>query len=167
MTDKTVDIHLDSGMRFVARTGSGHGIVMDDRDGDKGPRPTELVLAGLGGCTAMDVLSILRKKQQDVRRLEVHVGAAQRGAYPQIFSDIDLLVEVEGPGVSVAAVCHAIELAARKYCSVGAMLAAGETVIHHRYHVIGTGTDPFDDTGEVEVSGPFARPEALSRPEAP
>ena len=158
MTDKTVDIHLDSGMRFVARTGSGHGIVMDDRDGDKGPRPTELVLAGLGGCTAMDVLSILRKKQQDVSRLEVHVGAAQRAAYPQIFSDIDLLVEVEGPGVSVAAVCHAIELAARKYCSVGAMLAAGETVIHHRYHVIGTGAEPLDETGEVEVSGPFARP---------
>lgn len=162
MTDKTVDIrHDDSGMRFVARTGSGHGIVMDDRDGDSGSRPTELVLAGLGGCTAMDVLSILRKKQQDVTRLEVHVGAAQRAAYPQIFSDIDLLVEVEGPGVSVAAVCHAIELAARKYCSVGAMLAAGETIIHHRYHVIGTGADPFDETGEVEVSGPFARPEAL------
>jgi putative redox protein len=161
VTDKTVDIHLDSGMRFVARTGSGHGIVMDDRDGDGGPRPTELVLAGLGGCTAMDVLSILRKKQQDVSRVEVRVGAAQRAAYPQIFSDVDLLVEVEGPGVSVAAVCHAIELAARKYCSVGAMLAAGETVIHHRYHVIGTGGDPFDETGEVEVSGPFARPEAL------
>lgn len=161
MTDKTVDIHSDSGMRFVARTGSGHDIVLDDRDGDSGPRPTELVIAGLGGCTAMDVLSILRKKQQDVSRLDVHVGAVQRAAYPQTFADIDVLVEVEGPAVSVAAVCHAIELAARKYCSVSAMLAAGETVIHHRYRVIGTGADPFDETGEVRVSGPFARPEAL------
>ena len=68
---------------------------------------------------------------------------------------------IGGFGVSVAAVRQAIELAARKYCSVGAMLAAGETVIHHRYRVIGTGAVPFDETGEVRVSGPFARPEAL------
>ena len=161
MTDKTVHIHSDPGMRLVARTGSGHDIVMDDREGDSGSRPTELVLAGLGGCTAMDVRSILRKKQQDVSRLDVLVGATQRAEYPQIFDDIDLLVEVEGPGVSVAAVCHAIELAARKYCSVSAMLAAGETVIHHRYRVIGTGAEPFDEAGELRVSGPFARPEAL------
>ena len=141
MTDKTVDIHSDSGMRLVARTGSGHDVVMDDREGDSGSRPTELVLAGLGGCTAMDVRSILRKKQQDVSRLDVHVGAIQRAEYPQIFTHIDLLVEVEGPAVSVAAVCHAIELAARKYCAVSAMLAAGETVIRHRYRVIGTGAE--------------------------
>jgi putative redox protein len=161
VTDKSVHIHCDPGMRLIARTGSGHDIVMDDREGDSGSRPTELVLAGLGGCTAMDVRSILRKKQQDVSRLDVYVGATQRAEYPQIFSHIDLLVEVEGPGVSVAAVCHAIELAARKYCSVSAMLAAGETAIHHRYRVIGTGAEPFDETGEVGVSGPFARPEAL------
>ena len=161
MTDKSAHIHCDPGMRLVARTGSGHDIVMDDREGDSGSRPTELVLAGLGGCTAMDVRSILRKKQQDVSRLDVYVGATQRAEYPQIFSDIDLLVEVEGPGVRVAAVCHAIELAARKSCSVSAMLAAGETVVHHRYRVIGTGAEPFDETGEVGASGPFARPEAL------
>ena len=161
MTDKSAEIHLDREMRFVARMGSGHEVVMDDRHGDSGARPTELVLAGLGGCTAMDVTSILRKKRQGMTRLEVHVGATQRDAYPQIFTDIDLLVEVEGPRVSVEAVCQAIELAARKYCSVSAMLAAGETVIHHRYRVIGTGVDAFDASGEVGVSGPFARPEAL------
>ncbi len=161
MNDKTVDVHYDSGMRFVARTGSSHEIVMDASDGDTGARPTELLIAGLGGCTAMDVVSILRKKRQAVTRFDVHVGATQRAAYPQIFSDIDMLIEVEGPRVSVAAVRQAIELAARKYCSVGAMLAAGETVIHHRYRVIGTGATPFDETGEVHVSGPFERPEAL------
>jgi putative redox protein len=161
VTDKTVTIHSDREMRFVARSGSGHEIVMDDRTGDTGARPTELVLVGLGGCTAMDVLSILRKQRQDMTRLEVHVGATQRDAYPQIFTDIEMLIEVEGPSVSVAAVCQAIELAARKYCSVSAMLAAGETVIHHRYRVIGTGAVPFDEAGEVGASGPFARPEAL------
>ena len=161
MTDKTVEVHRDSEMRLVARTGSGHEIVVDDSNGDSGPRPTELVIAGLGGCTAMDVISILLKQRQDVTRFQVHVRATQRAAYPQIFTDIEMVVEVEGPGVSVAALRQAIEMAARKYCSVGAMLAAGETTIHHRYRVIGTGTVPFDETGEVRVSGPFARPEAL------
>jgi putative redox protein len=161
VTDKNVTIQSDREMRLVARTGSGHEIVMDDRTGDSGSRPTELVIAGLGGCTAMDVLSILRKQRQDVSRLEVRVGATQRDAYPQIFTSIDLLIEVEGPSVSVAAVRGAIDLAARKYCSVSAMLAAGETVIHHRYRVIGTGALPFDEAGEVRASGPFARPEAL------
>ena len=161
MTHKSVEIHHDGEMRLVARTGSGHEIVMDDRNGDCGPRPTELVIAGLGGCVAMDVISILLKKRQDLTRFDVHVQATQRAAYPQIFTDIDIVVETEGPGVSVAAVRQAIELAARKYCSVGAMLAAGETAIHHRYRVIGTGVLPFDESGEVRVSGPFARPETL------
>lgn len=161
MTDKTVDVRYDSGMRFVARTGTSHEIVMDDGHGDSGARPTELLIAGLGGCTGMDVVSILRKKRQDVSRVELHIGATQRTAEPHIFTDIDMLIEVEGPRVSVEAVRQAIELAARKYCSVGAMLAAGDTVIHHRYRVIGTGATPFDETGEVGVSGPFERPEAL------
>ena len=104
MTDKSAEIHHDREMRFVARMGSGHEVVMDDRNGDSGARPTELVLAGLGGCTAMDVTSVLRKKRQEVTRLDVRVGATQREAYPQIFTDIDLLVEVEGPRVSVEAV---------------------------------------------------------------
>lgn len=147
-------------MRFVVRTGSGHETVVDDRVGDDGPRPTELTIAALGGCSAMDVISILRKQRQEVTRFDVHVVATQRAAYPQIFTDIDMLIEVEGPRVRVAAVRQAIELAARKYCSVSAMLAAGETVIHHRYRVIGNGDDPFDETGEAWVSGPFAIPEA-------
>ena len=145
MTDKTVSIQSDRDMRLVARTGSGHEIVMDDRTGDSGARPTELVIAGLGGCTAMDVLSILRKQRQEVSRLEVHVGATQRDAYPQIFTDIEVVIEVEGPSLSVAAVCQAIELAARKYCSVSAMLAAGETV------------DPSPLPGHRDGCGPVRR----------
>ena len=127
MTDKTVEVHHDGGMRLVARTGSGHQIVMDDGKGDTGARPTELIIAALGGCTGMDVVSILRKKRLEVTRFDVRVGATQRAAVPQIFTDIEMVVEVEGPDVSVAAVREAMELAARKYCSVGAMLAAGET----------------------------------------
>ena len=112
----------------MARTGSGHDIVMDDAKGDSGARPTELLLAALGGCSGMDVLSLLRKKGQHVTRFDSRVRATQRAAYPEIFTDIDLEVDVEGPDVSVEVVREAIELTARKYCSVGAMLAAGETV---------------------------------------
>lgn len=161
MIEKTVEIHHDSGMRMVIRTGSGHEIVVDDRHGDSGARPTELVIAGLGACTAMDVSSILRKKRQEVARFDVHVRALQREAYPQIFTTIEVIIEIEGPGVTVAAVRHAIDLAAAKYCSVGAMLAAGATEIHHRYRVIGTGGVPFDESGEVRASGPFAQPAAI------
>jgi len=158
MTDKSVEIHHDSGMRLVARTGSGHEIVMDDGNGDTGARPTELIITALGACTGMDVVSILRKKRLEVTRFDVRVGATQRAAYPQIFTDIDMLVEVEGPDVTVEVVRDAMGLAAHKYCAVGAMLAAGETTVHHRYRVVGTGAVPFDESGELPVSGPFARP---------
>ena len=161
MIEKTVEIRHDRGMRMVVRTGSGHEIVVDDRHGDSGPRPTELVIAGLGACTAMDVSSILDKKRQGVARFDVHVRAVQRTEYPQIFASIEIVIEVEGPRVSVAAVRHAIELTAAKYCSVSAMLAAGATEIHNRYRVIGTGPTPFDESGEVSVSGPFAQPAAV------
>ena len=160
MSDKTAEIRYEGGLRMVARTGTGHEIVMDDGKGDTGARPTELLLAGLGACTAMDVVSILTKKRRlTLTRFEVKVGATQRAEYPTIFTEMDLLVEVEGPDVTVAVVRDAMELSAHKYCSVSAMLAAGETVIHHRYHVIGTGAEPFDESGEMPDSGPFLRPE--------
>jgi hypothetical protein len=71
-----------------------------------------------------------------------------------------VLHEVEGPKVSVDAIRRCIELSALKYCPVNAMLSAGETEVHHRYRVIGTGPEPFDESGEVMVTGPYLRPEA-------
>jgi putative redox protein len=109
----------------------------------------------------MDVLSILRKKRLEVTRFDVRVRATQRTEYPQIFTDIDVEIDVEGPGITEAAVREAIELSAHKYCSVSAMLAAGDTTIHHRYRLTTTGPEPVVTEGEVGVSGPFARPEAL------
>jgi putative redox protein len=161
MAQKTIEIHNEALMRLVAQTGSGHPLPMDDATGDTGARPTELVLAGLGGCTGMDVLSILRKRRLEVARFDVRVRATQRTAYPQIFTDIDVEIDVEGPGITEAAVREAIELSARKYCSVSAMLAAGDTAIHHRYRVTTTGAEPSVTEGEVGVSGPFARPDPL------
>ena len=80
----------------------------------------------------MDVISIALKKRQAVERYEVHVRGEQRDEYPQVFTRIDIVHEVEGPRiVSTAAIARCIELSATKYCPVSAMLSAGATEIHH------------------------------------
>ena len=153
-TTKTIETTWEGGMRFISRTGSGHDVRADDGDSNAGPRPTELVLTGLVMCTAMDIVSILDKKRQDYETYRIHVTALQRDEYPQVFTRIDLVHDVAGPGVTEAAVRRCIELSATKYCPVSAMLAMGETEIHHGYHVLNTGPEPFEAAGEVLVTGP-------------
>ena len=151
-----------TGLRFTARTGSGHEIVLDDSDGNAGPRPVEMLLVGQVGCTGMDVISILQKKRQVVTRYEVSVSAEQRDGQPAVFTRADVVHLVEGPALDEAAVRRAIELSATKYCSVAAMLSAGTVEIHHRYRLIGAaGTDPIE--GEVMVTGPNADPDAMGK----
>jgi putative redox protein len=153
-----------TGLRFTARTGSGHEVVLDDSGGDAGPRPVEMLLVGQAGCTGMDVISILKKKRQVVTGYEVSVTADQRDAQPAIYTRADVVHLVEGPAVDEAAVRRAIELSATKYCSVGAMLSAGTVEIHHRYRIVGPGgADPIE--GEVMVAGPHADDEVLGRPQ--
>ena len=83
MATKTVTASLDGdGMRLVAVTGSGHSIVMDNAEGDSGPRPAELLVVAQAGCTAMDVVSILRKKRQAFTHYEVRVAGDQREEPP-------------------------------------------------------------------------------------
>ena len=148
------------GLRFRVRTGSGHELIVDNAEGNTGPRPAELVVAAHAGCTAMDVLSILRKKRQVVTRYEVDVTAEQREPAPNIFTSSVVTHVVEGPAIDEAAVRRAIELSAVKYCSVGATLSAGPVEVHHRYRIIGPeGADPIE--GEVLVTGPNADPDAL------
>jgi putative redox protein len=158
---KTVEARWDGEMRFVARTGSGHDIETDDKDNDSAPRPTELVLAALAMCAGMDVVSILDKQRQDYETYEIHATAEQRDEYPQVFTRIDLVHEVRGPGVTEAGVRRCIELSATKYCPVSAMLAAGDMEIHHRYRIARTGPDAFEAEGEVVVTGPFQRPDVV------
>lgn len=162
MALKTATVTLDGGdLRFIGRTGSGHELVLDDGKGDTGMRPAEMVPLSLAGCTAMDVISILRKKRQDVRRYEVEATGTQQDGHPNAFTRIDVVHVVEGPGIDPEAVRRAIELSAARYCSVGATLSSGVTEIHHGYVVR-------DDAGneqaaEVIVLGPSANPaEALS-----
>jgi putative redox protein len=160
VTVKTTTARYDgSGLRFTARTGSGHEIVLDDSGGNAGPRPVEMLLVGQAGCTGMDVMSILQKKRQVVTSYEVSVSADQRDGQPAIYTRADVVHIVEGPAIDEGAVRRAIELSATKYCSVAAMLSAGTVEIHHRYRIVGSdGAVPIE--GEVMVSGPNADPGA-------
>jgi putative redox protein len=161
MAHKTATVTLDGGdMRFVARTGTGHTLIMDDGRGDTGPRPADLIPVAIAGCTAMDVISILRKKRQDVTSYEVRAEGHQTEGHPNAFTRIDVVHVVAGPAIDVEAVRRAIELSATKYCSVGATLSSGITEIHHGYIVRdGAGTE---QAGEVVVIGPGADPLAAA-----
>ncbi|MCS6993566.1 MAG: OsmC family protein [Anaerolineales bacterium] len=88
-----------------------------------GFRPLELMAVSLAGCTAMDVISILRKKQQDVTGFEVRVSAEQQHEHPHVFTKAVITYEVTGHAIAEAAVVRAIELSATKYCPAQAMLA--------------------------------------------
>lgn len=157
MAVKTSVVTLEGGdMRFVGRVGSGHTIVMDNNAGDSGARPAELVALAVAGCTAMDVISILRKKRQEVTRYEVRSNGTQMDDHPHAFTRIDVTHVVEGPDLDVEAVRRAIELSATRYCSVGSTLASGITEVHHGYVVRdGSGAEA---TAEVIVLGPQTDP---------
>jgi putative redox protein len=146
-------------MRFHAAPSSGHDLEFDDRESNQGGSPVETVLAALGSCTAMDVISIALKKRQDVTSYRVEVSGDQRDEYPQVFSSIDVVHVVEGTDLSIAAIRRSIELSATKYCPVSAMLSAGATIVHHRYRIRSTGKTPFESAGEVIATGPFQRPD--------
>ncbi len=113
---------LRNARQFVARTGGGHALLIDDKDGLTGPKPIELVAAGLAGCTAFDVIAILRKKRQRVTGYEVRVEADQAAQPPAVFTQLRVRHIVTGFNVDPKAVEDAIRLSEEKYCSVGAML---------------------------------------------
>jgi len=114
------------GLQFVGEASSGHAIVMDGDTKfggkDTAVRPTELLLIGLGGCSGMDVISVLKKKQQDVRALEINIKGEKAETYPQKFTDITIEFVVTGRNVKEDAVKRAVELSMEKYCSVKATL---------------------------------------------
>jgi putative redox protein len=153
---KHVGLRHEGGLRFVAATGSGHEIVMDNATGDTGARPTELVLAAIAGCTAMDVVEILAKKRQAVTGYRTEVSGEQRELSPNVFLEIDVLHIVEGD-VDTEAVRRSVELSATKYCTVSAQIATGSCRIHHRYRIVRPADSerPSEETAEVVVTGPM------------
>jgi putative redox protein len=114
------------GMSFVAETGSGHAFVMDGapEGGGRnlGPRPMETVLAGTGGCTAYDVVVILRKSKQQVTGCDVRLKAERAETDPKVFTKIHMHFIVQGHDLKASVVESAIKLSHAKYCSASAML---------------------------------------------
>ena len=108
--------------QFVATSGTGHHFLLDDAAGNTGAKPIELVAIALAGCTAFDVIGILRKKRQQVTAYEVWVEADQAPTPPQVFIEVRIHHVLTGNHISSQAVEDAIKLSEEKYCSVGAMV---------------------------------------------
>jgi putative redox protein len=115
-----------SGLVMVGRASSGHWIPMDTAEEvggtDGGSRPLELILIALGGCTAMDVLSILAKKRIKLDDCEVHLEADRAEEHPKVLTRITLVYHFYGDGLRSEDLQQAVQLSEEKYCSVSAML---------------------------------------------
>ena len=115
------------GMSFLAETGSNHLVTMDGAPDGGGrnlaPRPMEMVLLGTGGCTAYDVVVILKKSGQDVTGCEVKLTAERATTDPKVFTKIHMHWTVRGRGLKRNLVEHAVRLTHEKYCSATAMLS--------------------------------------------
>lgn len=111
---------------FIDETESGHKVRMDtaiEKGGENnGPTPTELLLSALGGCTGIDVASILEKKRAKLEEMEIKIEAEQAQDYPKVFKRINVEFILHGENLKEADIKHAVELSKNKYCSVGAML---------------------------------------------
>lgn len=118
--------------RFIGIDSTDHGIVISSSgDGGKiGVKPSDLLLMGLGSCTAYDVANILQKKRQPLTGLEVHVTAEQQADPPWTFQSFHLHFVITGDGIDEKAVEDAIQLSDEKYCSVSATLKLGTSVTH-------------------------------------
>ncbi len=123
-----------AGRQFVATSGTGHHIIIDDANGGTGAKPIELVAIALAGCTAFDVINILRKKRQFVTGYEVRCEADQASEPPQVFTKVRIHHVIKGK-VAKAAVEEAIRLSEEKYCSVGAMVQKSAEV-HTTFEII-------------------------------
>jgi putative redox protein len=126
-----------SGMGFIAETGSGHVLMMDgapdaakpENGGQNlAPRPMETVLAGTGGCTAYDVVLILKRGRHDVRGCSVKLTSERAETDPKVFVKVHMHFSVTGKGIPAAAVERAIAMSHEKYCSASIMLGKTATI---------------------------------------
>jgi len=128
------------GATFLGESGSGHAVVMDgppDMGGrNLGARPMEMMLLGMGGCTAFDVVHILKKSRQEVSDCVAELEAERAETEPKVFTRIHVHFIVKGRELNDAKVKKAVELSAEKYCSASIMLGNAGVVISHDYEII-------------------------------
>ena len=142
--DMTVRATLETGMRFDVETGSGHHVILDaaEHNGgqDTGPRPMEMLLVGLAGCSGMDIISILRKKRLDITGYEIRILGKRVEEHPKVFVQINVEHIFTGHNIRPESVKRAIDLTEERYCGVSAML--GKTAkLQHTFCII-------EDNGE-------------------
>ncbi len=132
-------VTLQNGMNFLGVPDSGYEVQLDASESQggagKGTRPMELLAMGVAGCTAMDVISILRKKKQEVTYFEVKVHVDRSEQHPKVFTNMELEYVVTGKNLNQKAVARSVELSETKYCSGIAMLSKA-VPIHSKITVI-------------------------------
>lgn len=125
---------IEGSMSFLAETGSGHVVAMDGPPEAGGrnlaPRPMEMLLTGTGGCTAFDVVSILKKGRHAVTGCDVEVHADRADTDPKVFTRIHFHFRVRGKQLKPEAVTRAVELSSEKYCSASIMLGKTASITH-------------------------------------
>jgi len=132
-------VHWDGDAKFVGDSETGHTITMDgppDHGGkNQGPRPMEMLLLGLGGCTSFDVMSILKKSRQKVTDCSAEISAERADEVPAVFTKIQIHFVVKGDNLKESLVKRAVSLSAEKYCSASIMLEKGGVEITHSYEI--------------------------------
>ncbi len=133
----TVKATLVDAMHFDMEVDGHHFMVDSDRSVGgigAGPQPIRLLIAGLAGCTGMDVISILRKKRQEVTAFQVEVNGARAADYPKVYTDIEIVYRVRGRNIDAVALARAIQLSEEHYCPAMAMLRKAAN-ISNRYEI--------------------------------
>ena len=130
----TARVSWVDGALFVAEAGSGHTITMDGAPDIGGrnlaARPMEIVLIGMGGCTAIDVVSMLKKQRQDIEAIDVELVAERADDHPKVFTSVKLIYRVRGRKLNRALIERAVGLSDEKYCSAMAMIRLSAKVTH-------------------------------------
>lgn len=132
----TAQLNWTDGMQFVARAGDGPGVVLDSSDAGSGPSPMELVLIGVAGCTAIDVIMIMQKKRVDIIDFKVNISGQRADEHPKRYTKIQIEYVLSGRDIKPNALEQAIQLSEEKYCSASASLNAD---IDSSYKIIETG----------------------------
>ncbi|MBV72206.1 MAG: peroxiredoxin [Myxococcales bacterium] len=129
-----VEIKQIEGVTWMVSGSSGHGYVIDGSPAiggrNLGPRPMELVLGGLGGCTAMDIISTLKKQRQQVSDCRISLSGTRAETVPKVFTHIHLHYHIHGRGLKESAVKRAVDLSMETYCSVSKMLQASVEITY-------------------------------------
>lgn len=125
---------------FQATSASGHDVMMDgsaEYGGEnRGARPMELILMGLGGCASFDIVTILKKARQDITDVKCELQAERAETIPAVFTKIHLHFVVTGKAVKEKQVAKSVELSAEKYCSASKMLMDGGVIITHDFEIL-------------------------------